>query len=177
MHAGAHLEESDDGTAPLELLIPVREQGELLCGWAKAALVKLQLCSCLGCAGAAMLSVHTCHEAASDLFTSMAEFKDTPQWRREWEAAGRALVATLQVHVVLLLLMHAHVSPNKARLAAATRCGEQWDVLMADGLTWHLPAKDLALVCAPLPAHACVPWKDLTLVHSHPCLHMHAWSA
>lgn len=124
----------------------VDEQSEVLTAWAQAALIKLQLCSCTGCAGAALLSVRTCHDLASDLFKSVEGFREKKSWRREWEAAGRALVQTLQVHVVLLLLTHTHVSPNKARLQAARRCAEQWDVLMADGLTWQLPARDLALV-------------------------------
>lgn len=126
--------------------MPVGEQAEVLTAWAQAALIKLQLCSCTGCAGAALLSVRTCHDLASDLFNSVDAFRDTATWRREWEAAGRALVQTLQVHVVLLLLTHTHVSPNKARLHAARCCAEQWDELMADGLTWQLPARDLALV-------------------------------
>lgn len=131
----------------LELLMPVSEQAEVLTAWAQASLVKLQLCSCTGCAGAALLSVRTCHDLASDLYSSIDTFRNQKNWRREWEAAGRALVQTLQVHVVLLLLTHTDVSPNKARLNAARRCAEQWDDLMTDGLTWQLPARDMALVC------------------------------
>ena len=137
------------GASSIELLMPVSEQADVLTAWAQAALIKLQLCSCSGCAGAALLSVRTCHDLASDLFSSVDALRDTQAWRREWEAAGRSLVQTLQVHVVLLLLTHTHVSPNKARMHAARRCAEQWDELMADGLTWQLPARDLALVRVP----------------------------
>jgi hypothetical protein len=137
---------SQPDTTSIELLMPIREQAELLTSWAQATLIKLQLCSCSGCAGAALLSVRTCHDLASDLFKNVDAFRDKTTWRRAWEAAGRALVQTLQVHVVLLLLTHTHVSPNKVRLQAARQCAEQWDALMSDGLTWQLPARDLALV-------------------------------
>jgi hypothetical protein len=147
--------------------MPIHEQAEVLTAWAQATLIKLQLCSCSGCSGAALLSVRTCHELASDLYNNVDAFRDKATWRREWEAAGRALVQTLQVHVVLLLLTHTHVSPNKARLQTARQCAEQWDELMADGLTWQLPARDLALVRSPY-AHRlslCVEWLEVV-----PCI-------
>lgn len=121
-------------------------QATVLRGWAESALMKLRLCSCMGCAAAALLSVRTCHDLVSELYNQVDSRQLELRWLEERESVGLALLRTLKVHVALLLITHAHASPNKTRLRVAMGCVEQWEVLMHAGLRAKAPRHDHHLV-------------------------------
>ena len=149
-------EGADSGGAPQPAVVPqppallmkLGIQATVLRGWAEAALMKLRLCSCMGCAAAALLSVRTCHDLVTELYNEVDSRRRDVRWLEERESVGLALLRTLKVHVALLLITHAHASPNKTRLRVAVRCVEQWEALMHAGLRAKAPRHDHHLVRA-----------------------------
>lgn len=106
----------------------------------------------MGCTAAALLSVRTCHDLVTELYEEVDSRKMQPRWQEERESVGLALLRTLKVHVALLLITHAHASPNKARLRLAVQCVEQWETLVRAGLRAQAPGHDHHLVCTLLYA-------------------------